>query len=373
MVQGEQLLASSQEAKPTLRKQGQPVVIAGPCSAESQEQLISTARDLARNPGIQFLRAGLWKPRTRPNSFEGLGNEALPWLMEAEKETGLIGITEVATPEHVEAVLKTGLRAMWIGARTTVSPFAVQALADAMRGVDAVVLVKNPMHADLKLWMGAIERIQRATSGEVGALHRGFSSYGSHEYRNAPMWEIPIALRAEMPEIPMLCDPSHIAGKPELIQDVAQRAMNLGMEGLMLESHINPNEALSDAEQQITPTELAVLLAKLEIPQPHDEGSVDRDLLESLRLQIDSVDEQLMQLLSKRMDLAKTIGALKHKNRWSLLSVARWRDIISSRTAWGTNLGLQQEFLSKILASVHEESIRVQGDKANERRAQEDV
>jgi len=371
MVQGEHFPQSSAPLS-TLRNGTRPVVIAGPCSAESRDQVMDTARLLHAQPGVSFLRAGLWKPRTRPNSFEGRGTEALPWLMEAQRETGLRAMTEVATPEHIEAVLDAGLNAMWIGARTTVSPFAVQALADALKGVDALVLVKNPMHGDLKLWMGAIERLHSSVQGEVGALHRGFSSYGSHEFRNAPMWEIPIALRAEMPEIPLLCDPSHIAGRPDLIQDVSQRAMNLGMEGLMLESHVDPSCALSDADQQITPAQLHKLLASLEVPTAQPEGSQDREALEGLRLQMDSVDEQLMRLLSRRMELAKDIGVLKHRNRWSLLSVARWRDIIASRTSWGSELGLSPEFLEKVLGSVHEESIRVQGDEANQRRAKKD-
>ena len=348
-----------------------PVVVAGPCSAESREQVLHTAKSLAEGGRVQFLRAGLWKPRTRPNSFEGLGEQALPWLMEAEATTGLRAITEVATPEHVEKVLDAGMSAVWIGARTTVSPFAVQAIAEALKGTDLLVMVKNPMHADLKLWMGAIERIEHAVEGEVGALHRGFSSYGKNDFRNAPMWEIPIALKAEMPELPLLCDPSHIAGRPDLLQDVAQRAMNLGMDGLMLESHPNPSCALSDADQQITPDALHRLLETLDVPSAGSESNLDRDALEGMRLQIDSVDEQLMQLLGRRMELAKAIGTVKHKNRWSLLSVARWRDIIASRTAWGSELGLSREFLSKILTSVHEESIRVQGDEADERRAKQ--
>ena len=371
VVQGEAFGAPSGQVPALIKREGRPVIIGGPCSAESREQVLETARALAHHGRAQFLRAGLWKPRTRPNSFEGRGIEALPWLMEAQTETGLHAMTEVANPEHVEAVLEAGMTAMWIGARTTVSPFAVQALADALRGVETTVLVKNPMHADLKLWMGAIERIEHAVNGEVGALHRGFSSYGKNDFRNAPMWEIPIALKAEMPDLPLLCDPSHIAGRPDLLQDVAQRAMNLGMDGLMLESHPNPSCALSDADQQITPDELHRLLAALDVPSVGSESNLDRDALEGMRLQIDSVDEQLMQLLGRRMELAKAIGTVKHKNRWSLLSVARWRDIIASRTAWGSELGLSREFLSKILTSVHEESIRVQGDEANERRAKQ--
>lgn len=369
MVQGEYLGKPQHNVSKLVKKGGQPVVIAGPCSAESREQVLDTAHQLAKHEEVRFLRAGLWKPRTRPNSFEGRGADALPWLIEAQEQTGLQAMTEVATPEHVEAVLNEGLTAMWIGARTTVSPFAVQALADALKGVNVTVLVKNPMHADVKLWLGAIERISSAVNGEVGALHRGFSSYGQSDFRNAPMWEIPIALKAEMPDLPLLCDPSHIAGRPELIQDVAQRAMNLGMDGLMLEVHPNPGSALSDAEQQIPPSTFGQILSSLDVPSSGSACHEDQNALEGMRLQIDSVDEQLMQLLGKRMELAKSIGTVKHRNRWSLLSVGRWRDIISSRTEWGTQLGLSSEFLAKILASVHEESIRVQGDEAEVRRA----
>ena len=371
MVQGEDFGAPSQGISALSRRDGKPVVIAGPCSAESRAQVLDAARQLASGGQVRFLRAGLWKPRTRPDSFEGRGEVGLAWLMEAQRETGLQAMTEVATPAHVEAALKAGLTALWIGARTTVSPFAVQALADALRGTNLTVLVKNPMHADLKLWMGAIERMAKSIQGEVGALHRGFSSYGRTDFRNAPMWEIPIALKAEMPDMAMLCDPSHIAGRPELLQKVAQRAMNLGMDGLMLESHPDPSVALSDAEQQIQPAELHRILSSLDIPTKSLDNSQDHDELEGMRLQIDSVDEQLMQLLSKRMELAKAIGVVKHRNRWSLLSVGRWREIIASRTEWGSQLGLSREFLAKILASVHEESIRVQGDEADERRAEQ--
>ena len=348
-----------------------PVVVAGPCSAESREQVLHTAKSLAKGGRVQFFRAGLWKPRTRPNSFEGLGEKALPWLMEAEAKTGLKAITEVASPEHVEKVLDAGISAVWIGARTTVSPFAVQAIAQALKGTDLLVMVKNPMHADLKLWIGAIERVASCTRGQVCGLHRGFSSYGSSEFRNAPMWEIPIALRSEMPEVPLFCDPSHISGKEEHLQDLAQRAMNLGMEGLMIESHPSPAQALSDAEQQITPAALDQLLAQLDVPVQHIVNDEAQESLDALRLQIDSVDEQLLHMLNKRMTLAREIGALKHRNKWSLLSVARWRDIVKSRLDWASQMGLNHDFLSKILASVHEESIRVQGDEADKERSQQ--
>ena len=348
-----------------------PVVVAGPCSAESREQVLHTAKSLAEGGRVQFFRAGLWKPRTRPNSFEGLGEHALPWLMEAEATTGLRAITEIATPEHVEKVLEAGMSAVWIGARTTVSPFAVQAIAEALKGTDLLVMVKNPMHADLKLWIGALERVASCTRGQVRGLHRGFSSYGSSEFRNAPMWEIPIALRSEMPEVPLFCDPSHISGKAEHLQDVAQRAMNLGMEGLMIESHPSPAQALSDAEQQITPGALDQLLAQLDVPVQHVVNDDAQESLDALRLQIDSVDEQLLHMLDKRMTLAREIGALKHRNKWSLLSVARWRDIVKSRLDWASQMGLNQDFLSKILASVHEESIRVQGDQADKERSKQ--
>ena len=348
-----------------------PVVVAGPCSAESREQVLQTAKSLAEGGRVEFFRAGLWKPRTRPNSFEGLGEQALPWLMEAEAKSGLKAITEVATPEHVEKVLDAGMSAVWIGARTTVSPFAVQAIAEALKGTDLLVMVKNPMHADLKLWIGALERVASCTRGQVCGLHRGFSSYGSSEFRNAPMWEIPIALRSEMPEVPLFCDPSHISGKAEHLQDVAQRAMNLGMEGLMIESHPFPAQALSDAEQQITPGALDRLLAQLDVPVQHVINDDAQESLDALRLQIDSVDEQLLHMLDKRMALAREIGALKHLNKWSLLSVARWRDIVKSRLDWASQMGLNHDFLSKILASVHEESIRVQGDEADKERSKQ--
>ena len=232
-------------------------------------------------------------------------------------------------------------------------------------------MVKNPMHADLKLWIGALERVASCTRGQVCGLHRGFSSYGSSEFRNAPMWEIPIALRSEMPEVPLFCDPSHISGKAEHLQDVAQRAMNLGMEGLMIESHPAPAQALSDAEQQITPAALDQLLAQLDVPVQHVVNDDAQESLDALRLQIDSVDEQLLQMLDKRMTLAREIGALKHRNKWSLLSVARWRDIVKSRLDWASQMGLNHDFLSKILASVHEESIRVQGDEADKERSKQ--
>ena len=354
-----------------LGQEKRPVVVAGPCSAESREQVLHTAKSLAEGGRVQFFRAGLWKPRTRPNSFEGLGEQALPWLMEAEATTGLRAITEVATPEHVEKVLDAGMSAVWIGARTTVSPFAVQAIAEALKGTDLLVMVKNPMHADLKLWIGALERVASCTRGQVCGLHRGFSSYGSSEFRNAPMWEIPIALRSEMPEVPLFCDPSHISGKAEHLQDVAQRAMNLGMEGLMIESHPSPAHALSDAEQQITPGALDRLLAQLDVPVQHVVNDDAQESLDALRLQIDSVDEQLLHMLDKRMTLAREIGALKHRNKWSLLSVARWRDIVKSRLDWASQMGLNHDFLSKILASVHEESIRVQGDEADKERSKQ--
>ena len=354
-----------------LGQEKRPVVVAGPCSAESREQVLHTAKSLAEGGRVQFFRAGLWKPRTRPNSFEGLGEQALPWLMEAEATTGLRAITEVATPEHVEKVLDAGMTAVWIGARTTVSPFAVQAIAEALKGTDLLVMVKNPMHADLKLWIGALERVASCTRGQVCGLHRGFSSYGSSEFRNAPMWEIPIALRSEMPEVPLFCDPSHISGKAEHLQDVAQRAMNLGMEGLMIESHPSPVQAMSDAEQQITPGALDRLLAQLDVPVQHVVNDDAQESLDALRLQIDSVDEQLLHMLDKRMTLAREIGALKHRNKWSLLSVARWRDIVKSRLDWASQMGLNHDFLSKILASVHEESIRVQGDEADKERSKQ--
>ena len=341
-----------------------PVVIAGPCSAESRDQVLEIARALKKNPAVKFFRAGLWKPRTRPNSFEGVGEEGLEWLVEVQKEVGLPVMTEVADANHVGLALKYGLDAVWVGARTTVSPFSVQNIADALKGTSLPVMVKNPMHSDLGLWMGAIERISNSTTGEVAALHRGFSNLTQHKYRNAPMWEIPIGLKSEMPDIAIFCDPSHIGGDRQLIASIAQKSMDLGMNGLMIETHTNPDKALSDPLQQVTPSMLLDILSRLEI----------RDLLttpykslalESLRMKMDSVDEQLIELLKGRSELSEAIGLYKKEKGLTVLQIERYREIVSTRLSLSDDLGIDREFIKSVLEQVHKESIRVQTDIMN--------
>jgi chorismate mutase len=293
-----------------------------------------------------------------------VGEEGLKWLVEVQKDVGIPVMTEVADAKHVELALEKGLDAVWIGARTTVSPFAVQTIADALRGSEIPVLVKNPMHADLKLWMGAIERINNATNAEVYALHRGFSSYGLKKYRNAPMWEVPIGLKAEMPEIKLFCDPSHISGKRALLQSISQKAMDLGMSGLMIESHHNPNNALSDSEQQILPADLISLLDNLIIRDINLDKSQVSDIRD-LRIKMDSIDEQLVELLSGRMNIAREIGDYKKEHGLTVLQLSRWREIMKTRKVWSEEMGLEQEFLKLVLEQVHKESIRIQTEILN--------
>lgn len=342
-----------------------PTVIAGPCSAENRDQVFATAKELKKNKNIKYFRAGLWKPRTRPNSFEGVGSKGMVWLSEVQSELGIPVMTEVANAEHVELALKHGLDAVWIGARTTVSPFSVQNIADALKSTSMPVMVKNPMHADLGLWLGAIERFTSSTSGEVAALHRGFSNFTQQKYRNAPMWELPIGLKSELPDVSLFCDPSHICGNTELLGLVAQKAMDLGMDGLMLETHTLPEQALSDASQQITPSQLAELIDGLEIRSSLKDSTSDRDL-SALRIQMDSIDEQLMELLSGRMDIAKQMGEFKKEEGLTVLHLERWREIVRTRMNWSNELGLSEEFILRVLEQVHKESIKVQTDVMNQ-------
>ena len=342
-----------------------PTVIAGPCSAENREQVIATARELKSNENVKFFRAGLWKPRTRPNSFEGVGAEGMVWLSEVQTELNMPVMTEVANAEHAEIALKHGIDAVWIGARTTVSPFSVQNIADALKGTFMPVMVKNPMHADLGLWLGALERFAASTSGDVAALHRGFSNFTQHKYRNAPMWELPIGLKAELPEVSLFCDPSHICGNTELLSFVSQKAMDLGMDGLMLETHTLPEKALSDASQQITPLQLQQLIDGLEIRSSLKDSTSDRDL-SALRIKMDSIDEQLMELLSGRMEIATLMGEFKKEEGLTVLHLERWREILKTRMKWSAELGLSEEFILRVLEQVHKESIKVQTDVMNQ-------
>lgn len=331
------------------------IVMAGPCSAETEEQVITTARQLAAK-GCHLFRAGVWKPRTKPGGFEGNGEAALPWLKTVKEETGMMVATEVATPEHVELALKYGVDILWVGARTTANPFAMQALADSLRGVDVPVFVKNPVNPDLELWIGAMERINQAGVKRLAAIHRGFSSYDKKIYRNLPMWQIPIELRRRIPQLPIICDPSHIGGSRELIAPLCQQAMDLGFDGLIVESHCNPDCAWSDAKQQVTPDVLDYILSLLAI---RDDKMTTEGIV-ALRKQIDELDNQLMELLAKRMRVCREIGQYKKEHNMTVLQTGRYNEILDKRGAQGVLCGMDPKFVKEIFESVHEESVRQQ-------------
>lgn len=338
-----------------------PFVIAGPCSAETEEQVITTAHQLASR-GCRIYRAGVWKPRTKPGGFEGNGEQALPWLQRVKQETGMLVATEVATPEHVELALKYGIDILWVGARTSANPFAMQALADSLRGTDAVVFVKNPVNPDLELWIGAMERINQAGITRMAAIHRGFSSYDNKIYRNAPTWQIPIELRRRIPNLPIICDPSHIGGRRELIAPLCQQAMDLGFDGLIVESHCSPDEAWSDAKQQVTPDVLDYILGLLVIR----DGSVTTEGIHELRKQIDELDNQLMELLAKRMRVCREIGQYKKEHNMTVLQTVRYNEIQNKRGVQGALCGMDPDFVRKIFEEVHEESVRQQMEIINQ-------
>ena len=337
-----------------------PLVIAGPCSAETEEQVMNIATQLAKR-GIKIFRAGIWKPRTKPGGFEGIGEEGLPWMQRVKQETGMLVGTEVATAKHVEAALKAGIDVLWIGARTTANPFAVQELADSLRGVDVPVLVKNPVNPDLELWIGALERINGAGVKRIGAIHRGFSSYDKKIYRNTPMWHIPIELRRRIPNIPIICDPSHIGGKRELIAPLCQQAMDLGMDGLIVESHCNPDSAWSDAKQQVTPDILDYILNLLVIRKE----TASTESLTELRKQIDECDNDLIELLAKRMRVSREIGIYKKEHEIQVVQTDRYSEILETRGAQGALCGIDSECVKKIFEAIHEESVRQQLDIIN--------
>ncbi|MBQ7484498.1 MAG: bifunctional 3-deoxy-7-phosphoheptulonate synthase/chorismate mutase type II [Bacteroidaceae bacterium] len=337
-----------------------PLVIAGPCSAETEEQVMNTATQLAKR-GIKIFRAGIWKPRTKPGGFEGIGEEGLPWMQRVKQETGMLVGTEVATAKHVEAALKAGIDVLWIGARTTANPFAVQELADSLRGVDVPVLVKNPVNPDLELWIGALERINGAGVKRIGAIHRGFSSYDKKIYRNTPMWHIPIELRRRIPNIPIICDPSHIGGKRELIAPLCQQAMDLGMDGLIVESHCNPDSAWSDVKQQVTPDILDYILNLLVIRKE----TASTESLTELRKQIDECDNDLIELLAKRMRVSREIGIYKKEHEIQVVQTDRYSEILEKRGAQGALCGIDSECVKKIFEAIHEESVRQQLDIIN--------
>ena len=335
-----------------------PIIIAGPCSVESEDQILATAQALAKIPEVKMLRGGIWKPRTRPNAFEGRGEQGLVWLREAKHETGLPIITEVATPEHVELALKFDIDALWIGARTVVNPFSVQQLADALRGVDIPMFIKNPVSPDLNLWVGAFERFKKAGMKQLAAIHRGFAYYKETPYRNFPMWEIPIELTQRL-NVPLLTDVSHICGNRELLQATAQKALDLATDGLMIECHIDPDSALTDAKQQITPEALKQLLASLTF-RSKQSGNAERDLA-GLRGEIDDIDSELLQLLARRMEVSAQIGEYKKHNNVAVVQMDRWKKILAEHVSTGIDLGLSPLLINKVFDAIHQASIERQG------------
>lgn len=337
-----------------------PLVIAGPCSAETEEQVMNTAAQLAAK-GIHIFRAGIWKPRTKPGGFEGVGVKGLPWMARVKSELGMLTATEVATPKHVEAALETGIDILWIGARTVANPFAMQELADSLRGVDVPVLVKNPVNPDLELWIGGLERINGAGITRLAVIHRGFSSYDKRIYRNPPMWHIPIELHRRIPELPILCDPSHIGGARELVAPLCQQAMDLGFDGLIIESHCTPDCAWSDAKQQVTPDILDFILEKLVIRNL----SQSTESLDTLRRQIDEIDNALIELLTKRMRVSREIGQFKREHDMTIVQAKRYTEILDKRGAQGVLCGMSADFMKVIFEAIHEESVRQQVEVMN--------
>jgi len=336
-----------------------PLIISGPCSAESEFQLLKTAHQIAKISQVNVFRAGIWKPRTRPGEFEGTGEQGLKWLKKVKKETGLLTTVEVADSNHVELALKHDVDILWIGARTVVNPFSVQAIADAVTGIDIPIMVKNPINPDIKLWIGAIERFNAVGINKIIAIHRGFHYFEKSIFRNAPMWEIPIELKRILPSLPIIVDPSHICGRRELIESVSQKALDLEMDGLMIESHYDPKIALTDANQQITPNVLDKLLNKLVVR--HVKGNFHfQHKLEELRTEIDKLDGELLQILAKRMDLIDEIGEYKKENDITILQMKRWVGIIKDRLSIGTHMGLDSTFMKKLLNLIHKESIQRQ-------------
>lgn len=340
-----------------------PLVIAGPCSAETEEQVMQTAKELAAKD-IKIFRAGIWKPRTKPGGFEGVGSVGLPWLQQVKKETGMYVATEIATPKHVLEALKYGVDMLWIGARTSANPFAMQEIADALQGVNIPILIKNPVNPDLELWIGAVERIYNAGVKKIGVIHRGFSSYDKKIYRNLPQWHIPIELKRRIPELPIICDPSHIGGKRELIAPLCQQAMDLNYDGLIIESHCNPDAAWSDKEQQVTPDILAYVLNLLVIR----ETIQTTENLTELRHQIDEIDNQLLEILAKRMRISREIGQYKKEHNMPVLQTRRYDEILMKRISMAQSMGMDAEFMKTVLEAIHEESVRQQVEVLNKGR-----
>ena len=345
----------------------QPAIIAGPCSAETEEQLLETCLALAE-VGVDAFRAGVWKPRTRPGMFEGNGEIALSWIQTVKKYTKIPFSVEVATPQHVELALKYGVEILWIGARTTVNPFNVQDLADCLRGVDVPVMIKNPVNPDLSLWIGAIERIYNAGIRKITAIHRGFSGMNQDKYRNAPTWQIPLELRRMFPEIPLICDPSHITGRRDLIESVSQKALDLNYDGLMIETHPNPDTAWSDAKQQITPARLKEILKNLKIRNEVIDNSFVINQLEEIRSKIDTIDRELLEVLMTRMNLVEQIGTYKKDHHMTVFQRERWNEIFNSRAEWAEQMQLNKKFVTQLFELIHVESIKKQTQIVNQQK-----
>lgn len=345
-----------------------PLTIAGPCSAESEEQVIETARQLSISGSrVTVFRAGVWKPRTRPGGFEGIGAKALPWLQRVQQETGLLTAVEVANTEHVELALKYGVDILWLGARTTVNPFAVQEIAESLKGTQKIVWVKNPVNPDLALWIGALERLYQAGITKLGAIHRGFSTYNKSEYRNQPQWQIPIDLKREISSLPIICDPSHICGKRATIQGVAQTALDLKFDGLIVETHPNPDAALSDANQQLTPTDFHNIIRELVVRKDSFEDANYRSKLKIFREEIDILDEKLLHLLNQRMEVATKIGYFKKEKNVAVLQNSRFSEILEKMLQKSSEMMLSQTFVNEVFKAIHQESIRHQEGLMNDK------
>jgi chorismate mutase len=343
-----------------------PLIISGPCSVETEEQVVETVQRLAATGKVDMIRAGIWKPRTRPGSFEGIGVKGLPWLLRAKKLTGLPTTVEVATGKQVEDALSFEVDVLWIGARTTVNPFSVQEVADALRGTDVPVLIKNPINPDLELWTGAVERVAKAGVKQIGLIHRGFSSYGNTEYLNAPMWHLAIEMKLRYPDLLFINDPSHICGRRDILMDVAQKAIDLDYDGLMIEAHIDPDNAWSDAKQQVTPEKLAEMIDSITWRREDVNSAEYHAALEKLRQQINHLDDELMQIVSQRMKIAEKIGQYKKNNNITILQTNRWNEILNRAIKKGEALGLSKEFITKYFDAMHMESINHQNKIMNE-------
>jgi chorismate mutase len=337
-----------------------PLLISGPCSLESEEQTMATARELAKDKRVFVYRGGIWKPRTRPGSFEGMGSIALEWLKRVKEETGLLIGTEVANALHVEECLKAGIDVMWIGARSTASPFVVQEIADVLKGTDQIIMVKNPVNPDVQLWIGALERLSQAGLKNLVAIHRGFTPFGESKYRNYPNWKTVIELRQLMPNIPIICDPSHISGKREYLFEISQKAFDLGLDGLMLESHIDPSCALSDKDQQVTPAELGKILDKLVIKYTNSNDPHFENMLDTLRSRIDGIDHEIIEILASRMEIVKQIANYKKENKVTALQINRWTQLLEDRLKTARKLNLDETFIKIVFQLIHEDSVRQQ-------------